>query len=569
MKPWASRWAGPAIRLCIAAVVFALLHVLCAFSSLPVFLVGYFVAGTAANGASFLLNRWLGNELRPLRTRARSAMRDVGRVTRLREQAGGWINLAAGAMIWPVIFMRALFLHARYLRAGALLRSPRVDAMRADASLRPRILFDSTAVLAGAAISYLLTLAGLGTVGPLFVLYALFATLTLLAFSVGPGSFPEVFRRALGRPYLHLLRFGGATAGILVISILALRHGGRAPSTADLRLLADQANEFRRWSALLTFPPRSALDAYLQVNVLLFMTSVWGAARRWKEFRRDDAHLESIAGACTELGRFDEAVAWLRKVRNPRQSTWVHYVPAYLGMGRLDEALDAAGRAVAVDQGELLVVHDDPYALTGTLLLEMHGGREVARPFLARWAAAGADDGRFLLLSVLLRVTGKLDDGDVDQILAAVQRQRHLALTRAGLLMFRDNPAAAARLLRNTSRRPGLAGALRDMIEIFVLIKLDSPDSFDKVDRCIARSLGRFQALAGELNDDFERLGLFAMVSMMAMITSGLDDDQADEWQALRGTIEASITTRQVRRILSFSASQAATLSPARLTVAP
>lgn len=569
MKAWGSRLGSVAIRLGFAAVVFALLHVLCAFSSLPVFLAGYFAAGVAANGASYVLNRWMGNDLRPLRLRVRSAMRDVDRATRLREELGGWVNLAAGAMVWPVIFLRAPFLHARYFRAAAGLHIPRMEAMRADATLRPRILFDSTAVLAGAAISYLLTLAGLGSVRPLFLLYGLFATLTLLAFSIGPGSFPELFRRALGRPYLHLLRFGAASAGILVIAILALRHGGRAPSAADLRVLVDQANEFRRWSALLAFPPRNPLDAYLQVNVLLFMTSVWGAARRWKEFRREDEHLEAIATACTELERFDEALAWLRKIRNPRQSTWVRYVPAYLGLGRLDEALDAAGRAVAVDQGELLVVRKDPFALTGMMLLEMHGGRAVAREFMARWAAAGADDARFLLLSVLLKELKKLDDGDVEQITAAAQRQRRLVLTRAGLLVLTGNAAAADRLLRKTSRRPGLSGAVRDMVEIFVLLKLDSASSFDKLERCVTRSLGRFQALAPELEDDFERLGLFAMVSMMMMISSGLEPDRADEWQALRGTIAASITTRRIQRIVSFSTAQAAMLRHAPVPAAP
>lgn len=557
MASWRSRWGGLALRLCFAVVVFTLLHVLCAFSSLPVFLAGYFAAGVAANGASYVLNRWMGNELRPLRLRVRSAMRDVDRATRLREEVGGWVNVAAGAMVWPVIFLRAPFLHARYFGAAAGLRLPRAEALRADATLRPRILFDSTAVLAGAAISYLLTLGGLGTVRPLFLLYGLFATLTLLAFSIGPGSFPELFRRALGRPYLHLLRFGAAAAGILVIAILALRHGGRAPSAADLQGLVDQANEFRRWSALLSFPPRNPLDAYLQINVLLFMTSVWGAARRWKEFGREDQHLEAIATACTELERFDEALLWLRKVRNPRQSTWVRYVPAYLGLARLDAALDAAGRAVAVDQGELLVVRKDPYALTGMMLLELHGGAEVAREFLMRWSAAGADDARFLLMAVLLQASGKLDDDDVEDVLAAAQRRRHLSLARAGLLVLAGNAAAAGRLLRNTSRRSGLAGALRDVIELFVMLgQLGGATSFGKLQGWFKRSLERFQVLATELEDDFERLGLFAMVNLVTLIGADLEPGQAGEWQALRSTIQGAITTPQIRRIVSLSTSE-------------
>lgn len=559
MNPLRYRSARVLLRLSLVPALFALLHLLGAQSSLPVFLGGYFVAGTSVYIFSFIGNRWVGTVFNPLSEQVRSAVREVGWLTRWRERIGGIINMVAGGVVWPVIFLRFPLLLPRvvHMRAGL----PRIDVemLREDARLRPRILVDSAVVLAGALTSYLLTLAGVGEARVLFLLYALFVTLTLLAFTIGPGSFPDVFRRASGHPYANLLRVGLACAGIVYISFLALRHGAGAPTQDEAaRLAADFARGLRPWDLLQ--PSGGALDAFLKLNALLFGTSILSLAFRWKEFQREDRHFEALANACTRLRRFDEALRWLGKVRNPRQSTWVGYIPAYLGAGQLDAALDAGRRAVAVDQGELHMVRSDPYALAGAILVEMRHNspvtRKVARGLVLRWVADEPDDARFLIVTVLLRGTGQLDDDALDEALAAAQARRRLALARAGLLLLAGNARGAGRLLRKTGRRPGLAGALRDIIELAVTIR--EADSVFAVERWFVRALPRFQELAAQLDEDLDRLGLFAAVKMACVIGDDLRPELLHPWQGLAEQIEHAMEERKVRLIAHFTNLQVA-----------
>ena len=201
------------------------------------------------------------------------------------------------------------------------------------------------------------------------------------------------------------------------------------------------------------------------------------------------------------------------------------------------------------------MVRSDPYALMGSILVEMRGGsaaaREVARGLVLRWVTDEPDDARFLIITVLLRGTGQLDDDSLDEALTAAQARRRLALARAGLLVLTGNARGAGRLLRKTSRRPGLTGALRDMIELGVTLR--EADDALAVERWFVRALPRFQALAGQLDEDLDRLGLFAAVNVACVIAGDLRPKILAEWRTLAGQIERSMQGRNIRLIASFT----------------
>jgi hypothetical protein len=539
---------GGLTGFCLAIAALRLSHVLGAAKGL----VWYFLVWFAFLWAAMAMGRLFGVKMDLRLTpqqKIKDATRDVGSITRFREWLGGWVYMASTTVAWPILVLRLPLTVARFRRRGTL-RVPRRETMQADMRLRPRVLFDSVAVAIITAGAYALTVAGLiPFVLAFFVLSAGFSTLTLAAFTIGPGSFPEQLRRAAGRPHLNLLMLTLAISSTVLISFLALRFEGHLPEAGQVSDLLVQMTPGQAARTLLAHPFQQFLEVEIAVTGLLLCSSLLTGLWKFKEYRREDRHHESMAESYIRLGAPTNAIECLRKVRNPSQSTCVVSTAAYLCVNRIDRALDAARNALALQAEVPLTL--EAYAFACFAALEYPVPAYVTRELLLQWIQKGGGDAQMLFVVAALLERKIFAPAEIQTLFPAGTARRQFPLAYVGSLITIGRTNAAQRLLRRTDARTAIEAALKEFLELLTTISAPSADPERGVifiHRWLRRNAVRFTALAGELPHEFDRLISFTISGIVASICKEVAPEKVEEWRFINDQHRESLRSDQVRR---------------------
>lgn len=514
---------------------------------------------------SYVLGKLYGVELRPsFAEKVYDATRNVSRFTRLREQVGGAVYVLSRTAVWPVLVVRLPRIAARFVRGGRA-RLPTRLLMQADQRLHPRILLDSLAVAIMTVVGYALTLAGWIPFFYLpFLLAATFSTLTLLAFTIGPASFPEQLRRAPGNPHLNLLRLAATIGTTVLVSSLALRYTTHVPEPRQILALLLELTPGNALRTLFSLPRLSLLQVQMSITGLLLVSSLLTGIWKVKDYRREDRDFEQIAESLVRFAVPSEAVQWLAKIRNPSQNSCVVSVVAYLGVNQLDRALQAAKMALALKPEHPLTA--EPFAFAAFSVIHYPIPKHVIREMMSRWVREGGGDAQMLLVLSALVALDRYPQGEVGTLFVDANVRKRFPLAYAGALLTLERADTARRVLQRTAAHTPLDAAIKEFLQLMATLS-GSPTGRENpvifINRWLTRNAARFDALAGELPQELDRLISFGLSSIVTSLCKEIAPERVEEWRFIATRQRESLQTEETRKIAQALAINWSTLETA------
>ncbi|MCG2784915.1 MAG: hypothetical protein L6461_07385 [Anaerolineae bacterium] len=309
---------------------------------LPIFLWGYAIISVIFF-LFLLLAVLVANSLNPLNN-------DLGihnfinnvlvpKREKLRGAAIVFVTTLADSLIWPVPLLTIPFIVIKYVRLfgnssmrrmplqAYLLLNP-YDVIRVYATL---LLIASVIIVGGAYLP--------NSVMLIFIAHVL---LRLLGHCISSEELSERLKKSLVNPYVNFLLIAGGIFSITILSLSGYIYGLQNISPGILLQVARQLLDFSWLSKIEDILGNRLMpnDYFIGVSSILLGIAGLTSIFSWKEFRRTNEDYHSIAHKLLIMGKYNDALKWLDKIKSPQVETSQLQVVAYIGVNQIDKAKD-------------------------------------------------------------------------------------------------------------------------------------------------------------------------------------------------------------------------------------
>jgi hypothetical protein len=381
------------------------------------------------------------------------------------------------------------------------------------------------------------------------LLMALYATIKVASYTVGPVPLAAQLRRGPGNAYVNFLAIALMTYCILTLSFAGFINGVSAVRLDSVVNITLDMLKFRKAYSLIQGGSLAPVDYFITISGFLYYISLFQVLLRITQFKRTDEDYNAIAQSYLMLGKFNEAMAWLGKVKIPNAITFDFKAHAYMGVNQLTKAVEAGKKAHFFRKNEQLDESGTfKYLVNSACIFPLPINQTIH--LLEQWLATGVKDTDFMTLSSSLLAQGRVPDEKYKEMLINSPLISKYPLTLTNSLLRTGDTQGAYEVWSSMAPATGTDEVLRRFLALQVLSDGEGGSS-QVFESWAAEHLGEMFRVAQEVTDE-ERLVLFGYLSMLEPLAQRLSSERVEECRFLLQELRNSIATENLKRMTAL-----------------
>ncbi|WP_295645236.1 hypothetical protein [uncultured Methylibium sp.] len=372
------------------------------------------------------------------------------------------------------------------------------------------------------------------------VVAVVYVCLLCLAVTVSPAPLAQRLRRGAANPFGSALLLALLTAAILVLAYAALQADG-APSSPDL-LVAGRAlySQFESVEQFIGGKPVAPLTLAEGVSGALLASAVIQGLLSLKDFERRDEDYVVIAQLKLLLGRANEALDALKRVKDPSAASISAQAVAYLGVQQEQLAVDAWRKRQQMLATEALESETQSIftLLQGAAMLPLPPAGFVT--LLRRWLTLSPSEVSVSLLSGMLANMGRVPLAELLQVLEAPDLVDRYPVARLNLLLIDnrfDDAQALATALAPRDDGSEFVRALGVLMATVMSPTTTRQDDRQRFDEWCREMLPRLVDIAARLGDAEQLSMAIGPVTVLKKLAQEIDPSHVEAVRYLMSSV--------------------------------
>jgi tetratricopeptide (TPR) repeat protein len=400
-------------------------------------------------------------------------------------------------------------------------------------------------------ISYLLTVPN--DFGKVFLLLMVLGVLLKsISYSVNPVTLTANLRQSLGIPYLNYLVIAIILLATFILSLAGGLYGVPNVTWEGLVALSIDMHRFQKIYGIFTGEIAELSSYFITLAGFIFYTSVLGTVIKYREFIKTEEDYAKIAQSFLFLGKFNDALLYLDKIKTKDQNSLMFRAVAYIGVNQIQKAIETHDKAQSFAEKEF--DNDMTYALLiSTANIYPLPNIYVAHIF-QYWLETKTTSSLFVLLSDFLMANKKLNLADYKKVLIKTGTLERNKLAHVQVLLFEEKFQEAFDLLKTLPEYQGLDKLL---IKFYSLVALTTTsqskeDLSQKIEQWMEEELRMFADIVINLGSDEEKilgLSLFFQIKMIFTDLAAVELEKNEELNYIIKEIKESLSTEEFKQL--------------------
>jgi hypothetical protein len=334
---------------------------------------------------------------------------------------------------------------------------------------------------------------------------------------------PGQLRKTSGNPYLRFILIALFDYLILILSfggILYMKDWSFANMSNFLNIISGMKifDDIKNIAGISGLKP---VEILIGISGLFYSTTLLQLIFKFKNFRRTDKDILSIAFKYTLMSRYNEALKWIKKLKNQSTASDMQKIPIYVGLNEIEEAFRYARHALEAESQN--VTDDEIFELvwsTSALLSRVH--KKLVLAILRKGMSLDVTDS---ILSNAVGISFAINAAiieDFEDILEDRDMREKFPLTISTIFLMCKMKDRALEMLENYTPR----SVIDEVHFYYILLMLnvldqDAPEEVEKlIDNWFEEYIPRIKSLIKNINKENERVSVFGILNSFKFLVS-------------------------------------------------